>query len=106
MDDGRGRPRNGTGNWVAALLAAVTQLVGLLFWLFATYPWSDRMRDGPGREIVLNLLALCAVVGAVGFGHGVAAVGGRHRPRWAAWASLLLNGGLVVVAVVRTARWL
>ena len=87
-------------------LATLALIVGGICWCFAADPMPGRVRDGGWHETVVALSAVCGMIGAVGVGQGLYAIRRRHRPRWAAWAALAVNGGLVVLALVRIGRWL
>jgi hypothetical protein len=86
-------------------LAELAFVLGLLCWYFAYDPLPGRIPDGQWYETVLLVTTACGLVGAVGIGFGLYSLR-RRRAIWAAWSSIFVNGGLVVLALVRIARWL
>lgn len=88
-------------------LATLALIVGVICWCFAADPWPPgRLPDGELHEFVVTLSAVFGMIGAIGVGQGLFAVRRRLRPRWAGWAAVLVNGGLVALALVRIGRWL
>jgi hypothetical protein len=86
-------------------LAVLALVIGLLSWFFAYDPLPGRIPDGQWYETVLLVTTACGVVGAIGVGFSLYSL----RLRWtilAAWLSLIVNGGLVALALVRIVRWL